>query len=608
MFQVAGHLVVAVMFVSTAVGTSADQESTHRSTFPSYPGGEGIPDLEAQAPVHVRVLDPSPGLGEMLEREGLDVILNFGDRLELLVHEPDLTRLVELGVDFEIGRRDLFAGAQRGLRDGNLDPEYHTHAEMLAELRALQADYPRICKLYDIGNAQSKTYRWQNYTHRYDIWALRISDNPAVDEPEPCVVYDGRHHAREPVSTELLLAVAQYFCQNYGHEASVTETVDRTEIWIVPMVNPDGHQWVEDNYPWWRKNLFDCNGNHQVNDNEGIDPNRNYDWHWASGNWQSQTYGGPIPWSAPEARAMRDLHQTHRTCLNATVHSFGEVIFYPFGYGINAEPALIEVANELGTRLGYDVVRSTSPYGTSKDWVYGSMGACSFTVETAREFIPSGPEMVEIVEELLPYFAWLATRAHGPSIQGTVRDALTGRPLLATIRIPEIQDAYGDGELWDMQTEKATGYFCRLRPQAPETITLEVSAPGHLPAIIEVTTGGRSEATVVDVRLLRRNTEVIALGRTIEKPLILGPNVPNPFRPHTLLSYALPQAGHATITVYDPAGRVVTTLVDQWLAGGRHAVRWDGRDAAGRQVAPGVYLAKLRGGSHEASWRMVRMR
>jgi hypothetical protein len=389
---------------------------------------------------------------------------------------------------------------------------------------------------------------------------------------------------------------------------SVTEIVNGTEIWIVPMVNPDGHQWVEDNYRWWRKNLYDCNGNHWVDDDEGIDPNRNYDWHWASGDWQSQSYGGPLPWSAPEVVAMRDLHLKHRTCLNASVHSFGEVVFYPFGYGVDAEPAVIEVANELASRLGYDAVRSTSANGTSKDWVYGSLGGCSFTVETAREFIPTGPEMVEIVRELLPNFVWLATRARGASIQGSVTDALTGRPLPATIHIPEIQDFYGDGELWDMKTEVATGYFCRLRPEAIETITLEVSAPGYQPATIEVTTGDQSEATVVNVRLMRRKSGVIGLDRVTEPTPLLGPNVPNPFRPHTLLSYTLPQAGRTTINVYDTAGRMVTALVDQWLPGGTHVVGWNGRDAAGHEVAPGVYVARLRGGAHEASWRMVRLR
>lgn len=562
----------------------------------------------AQEPIHVLIPDPYPGLRNLLEREGFDVILDHGDRIELLVQDEDFARLDDLRIEYIVGSRDLFPGARSRLREGNLDPEYHTYDEMLAEIMTLEADYPHICKVYNIGGAQSESYDWENFSHDHDIWALRISDNPDIEEPEPCVVFDARHHGREPVSTEVVLAVAQHLCQSYSHDPMITKTIDLTEIWIVPMVNPDGHRWVQDNQWWWRKNLSDCNDNHWVDAQEGIDPNRNYDWHWASGDWTSQCYGGPAPWAAPEVAAMRDLHNEHRTCINATVHSYGEMILYPFGYGVLAEPAVLEVAQEFGTRLGYDVLQSTAEHGTSKDWVYGSLGGCAFTVETATEYVPTGTEMLDVVAELLPGFVWLATRAQGSSIQGTVTDAITGEPLQATIHIPEIQDNYGGGELWDMQTEAATGFFCRLRPRGGGMVTLDVTSPGHESASVKVATEGRDRPTVVDIRLLPRRTDTVANDDVTGRAVLLGPNTPNPFNPQTTLSYMLTDAAHSTIKLYDPSGRVVATLVDQWSGAGVHVVQWDGRDAIGRQVAPGVYIAKLKAGPHEASWRMVRSR
>jgi hypothetical protein len=147
-----------------------------------------------------------------------------------------------------------------------------------------------------------------------------------------------------------------------------------------------------------------------------------------------------------------------------------------------------------------------------------------------------------------------------------------------------------------------------LRPKEAETVTLRVSAPGYRSASIKVTTGGRTDATVVDVQLMPQRTDAVAGGGVAEQSPILGPSVPNPFDPQTTLSYTLADAGHATIRLYDPTGRVVTTLVDRWLGEGTHVVRWDGCDAAGRQVAPGVYVATLRSGAHKASWRMIRAR
>lgn len=68
---------------------------------------------------------------------------------------------------------------------------------------------------------------------------------------------------------------------------------------------------------------------------------------------------------------------------------------------------------------------------------------------------------------------------------------------------------------------------------------------------------------------------------------------PNPFNPATTLSFRLAVRGDVRLTVHDARGRRVRTLVDAPLAAGDHSVEWDGRDAAGRSVASGVYLARI---------------
>lgn len=71
---------------------------------------------------------------------------------------------------------------------------------------------------------------------------------------------------------------------------------------------------------------------------------------------------------------------------------------------------------------------------------------------------------------------------------------------------------------------------------------------------------------------------------------------PNPFNPRTTIRFALPHAGAARLAVYDLAGRLVRTLVDGSLPQGASEVVWDGRDAAGRSVATGAYVARLESG------------
>lgn len=88
----------------------------------------------------------------------------------------------------------------------------------------------------------------------------------------------------------------------------------------------------------------------------------------------------------------------------------------------------------------------------------------------------------------------------------------------------------------------------------------------------------------------------------------LGEAVPNPFNPSTTLSFAMATPGHARLRVYDTAGRLVATLVDGLHPAGNHVVVWDGRDAAGRVVASGVYLYRLEAGAFRSTRKMVLMK
>ena len=74
----------------------------------------------------------------------------------------------------------------------------------------------------------------------------------------------------------------------------------------------------------------------------------------------------------------------------------------------------------------------------------------------------------------------------------------------------------------------------------------------------------------------------------------LGGNYPNPFNPGTTIRYALAEAGPVDLAIYDVAGRRVTRLVDEAQAAGAHEIKWNGRDAAGRSCAAGVYFVRLK--------------
>jgi hypothetical protein len=91
-------------------------------------------------------------------------------------------------------------------------------------------------------------------------------------------------------------------------------------------------------------------------------------------------------------------------------------------------------------------------------------------------------------------------------------------------------------------------------------------------------------------------------------PFALHGAVPNPFNPSTRIDFSLDQGGPVQLSIYDVAGRLVRTLVDENLSRGTHHRRWDGRNQAGRQVASGVYFALLRQDDQVGRQRLMLMK
>jgi hypothetical protein len=69
--------------------------------------------------------------------------------------------------------------------------------------------------------------------------------------------------------------------------------------------------------------------------------------------------------------------------------------------------------------------------------------------------------------------------------------------------------------------------------------------------------------------------------------------MPNPFAGTATLAFALAQAGPVELAVYGVDGRRIVTLVQETRAAGQYRLTWDGRDAGGQAVRPGMYYARL---------------
>jgi carboxypeptidase T len=272
------------------------------------------------------------------------------------------------------------------------DSGYHTYAEMVAEIQAAQAAHPDIVELRSIG---------KSYGGR-DLWVAKVSDNVATDEPEPEVLFDSLHHAREHLSLEQTLAILRWLTDGYGSDARITSIVDTREVWIVFAVNPDGAEYDLTGAPYraWRKNRQPNPGSSYV----GTDLNRNYSYHWAccggsSASKSASTYHGPSAFSAPETRAMRNFMASRRVGgrqqiqTAITFHTAGQQILWPYGYTktdvpwdmtVDDHAALVALGRKMASTNGYTAMQSSSLYitdGDEIDYAYGVEGIFMYTFE-----------------------------------------------------------------------------------------------------------------------------------------------------------------------------------------------------------------------------------
>ncbi|MEW6686245.1 MAG: C25 family cysteine peptidase [Candidatus Edwardsbacteria bacterium] len=94
------------------------------------------------------------------------------------------------------------------------------------------------------------------------------------------------------------------------------------------------------------------------------------------------------------------------------------------------------------------------------------------------------------------------------------------------------------------------------------------------------------------------------------QPLVfsLSQNYPNPFSQSSAISYQLPVSAHITLKIYNIAGQLVKTLVNEYKSPGVYSVKWDGKDRDGEAVANGVYFYRLTSGDFTATRKMTIIR
>ncbi|PWK26849.1 putative secreted protein (Por secretion system target) [Arcicella aurantiaca] len=285
---------------------------------------------------------------------------------------------------------------------------YFTFAELQTILDNMRALYPN---LISAKSSIGTTVEGRN------VFMVKISDNPDVDEAEPEMFFNAVHHAREPMSMSQLIFFMWHILENYNTDKEIRTLVNSTELYLVPCVNPDGYVYNQGTNPsgggMWRKNRKN-NGNNTY----GVDINRNYGFQWGIDNTgsspttSSETYRGPSAFSEPETQIIRNFCNAHTFTLSMDFHAYGNYCIHPYGYATTNTNPELSLFQQMGSFFvaengfvsgnAMQTVAYTAN-GAGDDWKYGEQTTkgkiYSFTPEigpAAEGFYPASSRIIPL--------------------------------------------------------------------------------------------------------------------------------------------------------------------------------------------------------------------
>jgi carboxypeptidase T len=314
-------------------------------------------------------------------------------------------------------RIDVVGRDRTGLRAINSYPCYRTVEETQAAMAAIASARPALATLVDIGDSWDKlTPNTPSGADRpgYDLLVLKLT-NKAISGPKPAFFLMGGIHAREYTTSETALRFAEQIVNGYGTDPDATWLLDHHELHVLPHTNL-----AEQGY-YQRKNrdpvgATSCSNPPTSSNQYGVDLNRNYPFKYGGASTSTSkcntVYRGPSAGSEPETTAVTsylsslypdqrgpldtDAAPASATGLLITLHSYAQLVLYPWGWTTTAAPnaaGLRTLGRKFGFFNGYGVCQPGAclyaASGVTEDWAYGVLGIAAYTFEMGTAFFQS---------------------------------------------------------------------------------------------------------------------------------------------------------------------------------------------------------------------------
>jgi carboxypeptidase D len=431
--------------------------------------------------VVVEVTFPDRDALDRLAREGYDISNVRANVATIYASLEELDRLKQTGYPLrEIEPQPQPEGFELMALGG-----HHNYDALTNELSIYAEAYPDICRLYTLG--QSVQGR--------ELWAVLISDNPDDEEDEPEFKYVSTMHGNEPLGTEMCFYFIDLLLKEYGHDDRVTNLVDSTAIWIVPLMNPDGLELGRrDN-----ANNYDLNRNFPLLTDSSL----------------NIFTGEPLDAETrqPEVRHIMNWTAVNSFVLSAGFHTGSLLVCYPYGY--NEQMSAVDTPTpddflfeEISRRYSMynppmwnssqypdGIINAAAWYsvkGEMADWNYRYVSCNEVTIELSNTGKrPSASRIpafwTDNSESMLSFLEAVHIGA-----RGVITDRGSGDPLWAEVLV--------EGNAQPVFTDPDVGDYHRML--LPGTYDLVFHAPGYVPRLAQDVLVTDGPAIRVDMELL----------------------------------------------------------------------------------------------------------
>ena len=400
---------------------------------------------------------------------------------------------------------------------------YRTVTEYYAEMNYLAQAYPELVTLHVVGESIGSAGNWTGNVRANEIWApipiiaMEICNKPGENDGRPESMHLAGNHAREWPSNELAMDMVWNLLTEYGKNKQITDLLDTTKVWVMPVTNPDGMHWDQTHSPGtFRRNRRPAAALNQY----GVDINRNYAYDWGSNQGSSgtpggDTYRGAAQFSEPETAAIRDVFMRNQIITSISGHTWGDMILYPWSFSVSSgHQDLIDLGRKLFEISLYADQVSNALYfsnGGKSDWVFGATGGLSYTFEYMRHpssgFVPPYQGVNEY-KVIAPYNDFNGSQRKMPILYST-------NATIANNTIPK-QDV--KGEVVFLNNSDNDFLFGHSHSNRFGTAA-RVQALGDLTGKILMTNQGSSAANTLSMLLAAQNAGavgVVLCGNTSE--------------------------------------------------------------------------------------------